>query len=386
MPGNPAAFTIAGRSMRRGQACTTAVGILPGLLTRPDVRSQQGRPTSSEVAPRSRVTLHEYTREWVRRYQGRGRRGFREQTRTDYARQLEQYSCVSHQRQRLTDLHPWISLRSSDGFAIRTSRRVERSPMAPCGTSLHRCVLSGHRSARGTVRVESGARDRSPPPSHLGRRTGHPAADNRATGDVPTSHPSATSAVLRAARGDRLRSPKSSRCSGGTAARRFVSACEVRRRIVRGEVGPPKSKYGRRTTDLVRACPCATERRSASEWHRDEDPVFTSRTGTVLVPGNLFRRVLKPAVEGPARRGPVSIRSVTRAPRCCSLRAGTPCRYNAGSGITPRRSRSRRTCISWTTISERRSISRDHRPMKKRPSRGSGKTMRRGHRRPRRRQ
>ncbi len=46
-----------------------------------------------EFEPRSRVTLHEYACEWVERYQGRGRRGFREGTRADYRRQIEQYIC-----------------------------------------------------------------------------------------------------------------------------------------------------------------------------------------------------------------------------------------------------------------------------------------------------
>jgi hypothetical protein len=34
-----------------------------------------------ELEQRSTVTLHEYAREWVERYQGTGRRGFREETR-----------------------------------------------------------------------------------------------------------------------------------------------------------------------------------------------------------------------------------------------------------------------------------------------------------------
>src|SRR4051794_38538630 len=38
-----------------------------------------------------RVPLGEYAREWVERYQGKGRRGFREQTRADYRRDLERY-------------------------------------------------------------------------------------------------------------------------------------------------------------------------------------------------------------------------------------------------------------------------------------------------------
>src|SRR5580704_1516268 len=45
-----------------------------------------------EFEARSRVTLHEYAKEWVGRYQGRGRRGFRDATRDEYRRQLEQYA------------------------------------------------------------------------------------------------------------------------------------------------------------------------------------------------------------------------------------------------------------------------------------------------------
>jgi hypothetical protein len=44
-----------------------------------------------EFESRSRLTLREYALEWVERYQGRGRRGFRDHTREEYRRQLEQY-------------------------------------------------------------------------------------------------------------------------------------------------------------------------------------------------------------------------------------------------------------------------------------------------------
>jgi hypothetical protein len=44
-----------------------------------------------EFEQRSRITLHEYARQWVKRYQGRGRRGFRENTRDEYRRVLNHY-------------------------------------------------------------------------------------------------------------------------------------------------------------------------------------------------------------------------------------------------------------------------------------------------------
>jgi hypothetical protein len=45
-----------------------------------------------EFEERSRTTLHEYARAWIKRYQGRGRRGFRDQTREEYERMLEAYA------------------------------------------------------------------------------------------------------------------------------------------------------------------------------------------------------------------------------------------------------------------------------------------------------
>lgn len=57
-------------------------------------RAKAARTTDierGEHEERSRVTLHEYARAWVKRYQGRGRHGFREATRDEYERLLEAY-------------------------------------------------------------------------------------------------------------------------------------------------------------------------------------------------------------------------------------------------------------------------------------------------------
>jgi integrase len=72
----------------------------------------------------------------------------------------------------------------------------------------------------------------------------------------------------------------------------------VRRAYVKGVYGPPKSRHGRRDVpipfDLVKAL---KERRSAAEWHEDDDLVFPSLTGDAMDQGNLRRRVLCLAAE-----------------------------------------------------------------------------------------
>lgn len=62
---------------------------------------------SGEWHEDSRVTLHEYLNEWIVRYQGRNRRGFREGTREEYKRLLDQYALSYFSvRVRLAEISP----------------------------------------------------------------------------------------------------------------------------------------------------------------------------------------------------------------------------------------------------------------------------------------
>jgi integrase len=73
-------------------------------------KAKEGRLTDigrGEFSERSRVTLHDFAREWVERYQGRGRRGFREHSRTEYRSALNRYALTYFPpRKRLTDITP----------------------------------------------------------------------------------------------------------------------------------------------------------------------------------------------------------------------------------------------------------------------------------------
>jgi hypothetical protein len=58
-------------------------------------RTKKARDTDvarGEFDARSRILLHNYLREWIDRYQGTGRRGFREETRSEYRGLLEKYA------------------------------------------------------------------------------------------------------------------------------------------------------------------------------------------------------------------------------------------------------------------------------------------------------
>lgn len=96
--------------------------------------------------PQTRAKLADYAREWVERYQGRGRRGFRENTRDDYRRDLERYAFRQLGRLRLEQITPrhiaefvgWLCDVDAQGervaeerHAAATAAAVERGEPAP---------------------------------------------------------------------------------------------------------------------------------------------------------------------------------------------------------------------------------------------------------------
>src|SRR5438067_7468898 len=66
------------------------------VRTRDEARRLRTRRAASvddgSYQPMHRQKFAEYAREWIVRYQGSGRRGFTEDTRTEYARDLERYA------------------------------------------------------------------------------------------------------------------------------------------------------------------------------------------------------------------------------------------------------------------------------------------------------
>jgi integrase len=72
----------------------------------------------------------------------------------------------------------------------------------------------------------------------------------------------------------------------------------VRRALVKGKYGPPKSKYGKRNVPLPLSIVVELERwRRETEWPDADDLVFHSANGTPLHHSNMRRRVLVPVAE-----------------------------------------------------------------------------------------
>ncbi len=81
-------------------------------------------------------------------------------------------------------------------------------------------------------------------------------------------------------------------------ARRPRAAVKIRRGVVKGRLGAPKSRYSRREVPLgAELVQALREHHQETQWPGEEDLVFPAGHGKYLHVGNLRRRVLKPARE-----------------------------------------------------------------------------------------
>jgi integrase len=275
-------------------------------------RAKAARQTDigrGEFEARSRITLHEYAREWIDRYQGRGRRGFRESTREDYRRVLDQYVLEYFPaRMKLTDVTPgavagyvaWLCERTRPAPTKDDAQR--RLPLADKSIRnymgpLSACMASAVRE--GLIR-HNPTRDVDLPHRPTADDVEHEDVRALTTGELAT-----LLAVIpeRHRLFFRLLAATGLRISEAIALQwRHVHLdgssphIKVRRGVVRGVLGPPKSAYSRREVpidhQLVRDL---RKRRADTEWPGDEDLVFPDTAGGYLHVGNLRRRVLVPA-------------------------------------------------------------------------------------------
>jgi len=268
-------------------------------------RAKAARTTDigrGEFDQRSRITLHEYALDWIDRYQGRGRRGFRDSTRDDYKRVLKQYVFKYFpERTRLTAITPshvagfiaWLCDPEKQGQALSDkSIRNYLGPLSACMASAVREGLIRHNPTRD---------------ADLPHRPSADDVENEDTRAMTSEQLAALLTVIPPRHGVffRLLAATGLRISEAIALQwRHLDLdgpsphVKVRRGVVRGTLGPPKSRYSRREvpldTELVQALRTLQEE---TDWPGQEDLVFPASNGAYLHVGNLRRRVLKPARE-----------------------------------------------------------------------------------------
>jgi integrase len=247
------------------------------------------------------LAIRAYLIEWIDRYQGTGRRGFRENTRAEYRRLLDNY-CHRYfsDRLRLVDITPhalarfvaWLTNDHAQGrhLADTTIRNIVMPVRAALATA-QREGLIRQNPAQGLALPHRPALDAEEPEEVRPLSRGQLAA---LVSMVPTTYRLLVELVastgLRISEALALQR-RDLTLSGG---RPYV---RVRRAIVKGVVGPPKSRHGRRT--VLIPPPLADRLRVHLDGldPRPEQWVFPSQRNTPLNPDNLRRRMLKPLLE-----------------------------------------------------------------------------------------
>lgn len=302
------------------------------VRTLDEARKLKGARTADvargEFHEASRERFRQYAEGWVERYQGTGRRGFRESTREDYRRLLDEFAYPffdERRRRKLSEVTPsdvaefvgWLSdpaamaelghehavQRAAATGKPPPKRRTER----PLSDSTIRNILNPIRSCFATA-VREGKVRHNPCTGaalpHRERVADEDGAEIRAltreqlAAFLTIVHPRhKTMFTLLAVTGLRVSELlalqwRHLRLDGSQ------PAVRVRRALVRGRIGPPKSSYGRREVPLPPALvDTLRAHHSSSEWPGEEDLVFPSLTGTALNASNVFGRVLRPAAQ-----------------------------------------------------------------------------------------
>ena len=264
-----------------------------------------------QVAP----FFHVYALEWVERYQGTGRRGYREETRDEDRRLLKRYALkffaddlrVAHVGPRLvSEFISWLVKQSSQRGGTLSDKSVKNAlqPVSSCLATARREGLIEHNPCDDAVlphrpRIEEDEEDSRPFP-----RLELEDADGDI--EIVESMELVVSLInskhrlmfeLLAATGVR-RSELIALKIHDLILNGEEPSIKIRRRIRRRRgmglvVGALKSRYAKR--ELPVPIKVAGRLRAHTAGHSGNDWVFASATGAPLDPSNLANRVLAPA-------------------------------------------------------------------------------------------
>lgn len=248
-----------------------------------------------EFQAASKVTLHAYALEWVHRYQGRGRRGFREETRNEYRRLLTMHILPEiPERQRITDITP-LQVAQIVGRLCEQieSDRTVRNILTPFRACLATAVREGlirsnpareiDLPARANVQIDD---DDGPVKAMTRSELSTLLAIIPARSRLPFQVLASTGlriSELRALEWRHVQLDGSKPC------------VRIRQAYVRGRLGPPKSQHGRRDVPIPHSLVIALREHRAGAT--DGEPVFAGRGGARLDADHLRSQVLAPAAE-----------------------------------------------------------------------------------------
>lgn len=232
----------------------------------------------------SQVTFAEYAPEWLESYAGRTSRGVREATVRDYRCVIEKRAIPFFGRLRLAEIEPrdvkrYVTAVAAEGLSRNTTRLALAPVRALFATALE----------EGLIRSNPASGIRLPGPT-----ADAPAEDNSKAlteeqlGQVIAASPPEWRTFVRflAETGLRVGEAIALRWSDVDLGRRRIN---VRRRFYKGDLAPPKSRYGKRTVPLSAGLGRELWLRRGSAG--DEALVFPARHGGIVHASTAFRAV-----------------------------------------------------------------------------------------------
>lgn len=277
-----------------------------------------------EYRQRSAVDFATYARAWVKTYQGRTSKPVAEQTRADYERRLEQDAIPFFATMRLGDIEPQdVKAYAHHVGQRRRQSRLKKADTRPLTANSVRLALAPVKAMfatafeEGVIRVNPAAGVRIAVPRTVVDVDEDEAGDVRA---LTAGELAALLEEIRCERCCRLDAPAADceRCRfwrlffttlvqlglriGELVELRWrdvgaggAGTVKIRRKFYRGTVGPPKSRYGRRTLRLPAELARELWQHRKQTRAGDGDLVFALAGGVRVDTSNAMSRVLKPA-------------------------------------------------------------------------------------------
>ncbi len=292
--GYVAVIEVAGRQRKRGaRTYEEARRIKRGDETDRD---------RGELQEQTKVRFVRFLDEWVERYQGQGRRGFRDHTRDEYRRLIAAYAHPYFpERLKLVEVTPYVLARFVDWLADedeqgkRLSDKTIANIVIPLRTALRTAEREGlirHNPSQGLALPHR----EEDPDEHEVEVVKVFSREQLAA--VLAMAPARHRLLLEILAGCGLR------ISEAIALQRLHFQLDdgppevcIRRALVKGHIGPPKTRRGRRDVRLSPRLAAKVRAHLEANPGESADLFFTVEGGGPLDPNNLRRRMLKPLVE-----------------------------------------------------------------------------------------
>ncbi len=293
--GYVAVIEVAGKQRKRS---ARTYGAARRIKRESDTNRDRG-----ELQEPTAIAFRAFLDEWVERYRGQGRRGFRENTRDEYRRLIANYAHpFFSSKLKLIDVTTFKLARFVDWLADEDEqgKRLSDSTIANIVIPLRAALTTANRE--GLIRHN--------PSQGLALPHREDIEEGEDEGEIKVFSREQLAVVLAMAPESykllfEVLATTGLRISEGMALQRLHFQIDgstpevcVRRALVRGRVEPPKTKYGRREVRLPDSLVYRLRAHFAEQPDQDSTAlVFTNRSGNVLEYGNLLRRHLKPIVE-----------------------------------------------------------------------------------------